>query len=51
MKCVVNAVVMITLGWPSLVVGYLAAAIKDGFTTGAFLYGRHCDAVIRKFVR
>ena len=51
MKYIVNVLSVLFFGWPSLVIGYIATAIKSGFDTGVDLYNRHEVAAIDKFVK
>lgn len=50
MKYAVNIAAVVLLGWPALMLGYAWAAIRAGWSTGSFLYNRHEDAAIAKFV-
>ena len=51
MKYVLNILAVTFIGWPSAVVGYLWSAASSGWSTGCFLYQRHEDAAIRKFIQ
>lgn len=40
---------ILLIGWPSVITGYLWAAIKSGFEAGAFLYAQTEDAGIEDY--
>jgi hypothetical protein len=49
MKYLVNVTANLLLGWPSLAVGYMVAAIISGFKTGKYMYEDHEEAALYKF--
>ena len=49
MKSLLAVLAVIFLGWPALIVGYAAGAIKSGFLIGVFLYDKHEEEAIDKF--
>lgn len=51
MKYVINFICTVLISLPATVVGYLYAAIVSGFRTGLFIYDRHEDASIKKWVK
>jgi hypothetical protein len=50
MKYVFSCLSVTFVGYPTLVLSYLWSAAKSGWSLGAFLYQRHEDAAIAKFV-
>lgn len=46
-----NVLAVFFIGWPSMVVGYIATAIKAGYLTGAHFYNAHESAAIDKFCK
>lgn len=50
MGILLNVLAVVFLGWPALVVGYLVAAIKNGYLVGVHIYGKHEDEALHKFV-
>jgi hypothetical protein len=51
MKYLINIVVIILFGWPSLIVSYIWQSILSGFEIGSFLFEQHKTAAIEKFVK
>lgn len=51
MKYVLCTLSMILLSWPSVVIGYIVAAIASGFSVGRFLHERHEQDNINKFCK
>lgn len=49
MKYLINLLVIIAVGWPALIVGYVFEAIKDGFKVGRHVCKVHSDASVKKF--
>ena len=49
MKLLLNVLSVVFLGWPALIVGYVVAAIKSGYLTGAFLYYKAEEEAMDKF--
>jgi len=50
MKHLANILTMMLLGRPALIVGYACAAIRSGFSLGAFIHAQHEVAAIKRFV-
>lgn len=51
MKYVFSILSVAFIGWPFLVAGYLWSAASSGWSAGCFLYQRHEDEAIRKFIK
>lgn len=50
MNYVLNFITVLFFAWPAQIIGYIVAAIVSGYKTGVFLYNRHEQAAINKFV-
>ena len=51
MKYAIHFLAFFFVGWPSLIAGYVWAAICSGWKTGAFMHQHHEDAAIDKWRR
>jgi hypothetical protein len=50
MKYLIHFLVFFCIGWPSLIAGYLWAAIASGWSAGKFMHDRHEDAAIKRWL-
>lgn len=51
MKYIINPILTFFVGWPMLVVGYLAGAAWSGLQIGRSTFDRHEVDCINKFIR
>lgn len=47
-QSVLRILVVLLIGWPACVVGYVFAAIQSGFFVGRWFYRKHEDAAIKR---
>jgi hypothetical protein len=47
----INVIVIVLIGWPALMLGYIVQAFVDGFATGRAVYDRRTDEAIKFFAR
>ncbi len=49
MKYIINAIVVVLVGFPALVLGYLWRQLQIGFDLGGSVYDQHEQACMEKF--
>lgn len=51
MKYVFNIITVVIFGYPSLILSYIVSAIISGWSTGKYLFNKHEDESIKRFVK
>ena len=49
MKIAINILVVLFISWPTLVIGYIVAAIIDGYGAGTWHFDEHCRTTAKFF--